>query len=379
MAMIPLFRPIVSLNAGSVVSEVLTSGMIGEGPKVEEFTALLKKEFENDYITCLNSCTSALRLAYRLAGVKGGTVITPTFTFPATNTALLEELPANIVFYPVDKKTLTIDTCNPDFVRYMREHTVDAVIITLVGGVPPYNLQGLKELIEECGSKLIIDAAHAIFTTYKGKHISHYCHYCCLSFQSIKQLTTGDGGALICSSVEDYDRAQKLKWVGIDRTLPKGVSRLEHQMTYSIKEAGFKYHMNDINAAIGIANLPDAKQAVLMSRSNARLYTSLLRDIDGIALLSPPKNANPSWWVYGFWCEEPGRNMELIKHLELCGVQASPLWRSNHMHDFLFSAERLDDTQVENHTCFIPNGPWVSTDDVSFISDKIKDFMLAGK
>tara|TARA_Y100000310_G_scaffold241139_1_gene245049 strand:- start:5541 stop:6599 length:1059 start_codon:yes stop_codon:yes gene_type:complete len=339
--MVPLFKVNMSPDAGPAVQKVLESGMIGEGPAVKKFTGQLRTLWDNQNVICTNSCTSALVMALRLAGVgPGDNVITSPFTFPATNCAV-KQVGADIVWGSID---------NTFCLSLRGLPRAKAIIITLVAGNIP---EGLEEFLEQAAAAhcaVIFDAAHAFLTEYKGKHISHWADYTCFSFQSIKHLTTGDGGALACRNEWDHARARKMKWFGMSRDVPEGWSRTRHQMEYSIREWGYKAHMNDISATIGLANINLAIDAVNKSRENTHALAAFYH------LPTVPDGCIPSWWVL------PVRNLFFPKKIfENAGIQVSKLWKLNDDHD-AFPNRKLDRGSWTPY--IIPNGSWVTSDDI---------------
>ena len=128
---------------------------------------------------------------------------------------------------------------------------------------------------------IIQDAAHSIGTTYKGKQLAEFSDYVMYSFQAIKHLTTGDGGLLFCPNEEFYEKAKLLRWYGIDRENNSKDFRCEAD----VEEWGFKFHMNDVNASIGMANLKDIDKIIDRHKDNGRYYNENLKDVPGVTLL----------------------------------------------------------------------------------------------
>ena len=372
--MIPLFKVNMSPEASNAVAGVLESGMIGEGPKVEEFTEKLQELFDHNGVVCTSSCTSALEIALRLCSVRGHPVVSTPFTFPATNCAIANE-GGLIEWTAVDPDTLCVET--EATIRKAIETKARAVVITLVGGLVPKNFDHFYWALKTNYIPLILDCAHALTTTYKGKHISHWADFTCYSFQSIKHLTTGDGGALVIENETLYEDAKKLKWFGIDRKVPGGKTRLEHQMESSIRQSGYKAHMNDIAAAIGLANLPGAIGAIRISQDNAAYFDDFISTnlFDKIEPLYIGPESTSSRWAYGFKvkyneCEDGSYYreddkrlafvMEKTKALNELGVAASPLWKMNNEH-YCFSRKPFLARQPA--AIFIPSGFWVRAEE----------------
>lgn len=384
---IPMFQSAVSPDAADAVKEVLASGMLGEGPKVEAFTARLQDYLDNNRVVCLNSCTSALIMALKLYGIRSGKkVLSSPFTMVATNCAIAAT-GADIEWFDPSTENFSID--HDEYKEVVaRLSKVDAVILTLVGGVPPHYYL-LEQLRRECHRQhipLILDAAHGLTTSSEKGHISEYADMTCLSFQSIKHLNTVDGGALVINKDLPrslYDRAKKLKWFGMSREVPEGMTRLQHQMTADVPEPGNKWHMNDVCATIGLANWDLAFQNVEKSTDNALFYNrefSRCPELHGtsvklISLLDPPRC---SWWVYGLLVE---RRDELIEHLAKDNIVSTPMWRRNDFYSGFKQSKvpMLNMDEISKKVIFIPNGFWVTAADRQRIVDSIKTFYKAGK
>lgn len=255
--MIKLFKPFISEEAKASVMRVLSSDQIAQGPEVELFEKELEEKLGKKCLT-VNSGTSALELAYELAGVdEGDEVITPILTCTATNLPILHR-GAKIVFADITKD-LNIDI--EDVKRKITPRT-KCIVFVHFGG----NNRGLAELVELCNSlniRLVEDAAQAIGGVYWGQ-----ADFTTVSLQAIKTITSGDGGLLLCRNNQDYEKAKRLRWFGIDREAKqKGLNP-------DVVEAGYKYHMNDISATIGRSNLPHLDELMSHQSKLAQIYQS---------------------------------------------------------------------------------------------------------
>lgn len=254
-----LFKPFVSWKAKWNVLKVLSSTQLAEGPLVKQFEYEFGRVFSKTYVVALNSGTSALELAYELAGIKeGDEVITPVLTCTATNIPLVRR-GAKIVFADIDHDL----NINIEDVKKKITNKTRAIVFVHFGG----NNRGLKELLGLCqvtGITLIEDAAQAVGSDYWGQ-----ADFTCVSLQAIKTLTSGDGGFLICKDSKAYQKAKRLRWFGYDR------ERKQLLGDTDLTEAGYKYHMNDITAAIGLGNLK-ALPKLLAKRKKIRDYYNSL-------------------------------------------------------------------------------------------------------
>jgi len=258
--MIPLFKVFTAPEAADRVAATLASGYLGEGRRVAEF----ERGF-GDLIgspvrpLAVNSCTSALDLALHLCGVGPGDVVISTpMTCTATNTMIVNR-GAKILWADVDPLTGLIDPTS--VAQLIDTWGVDfRAILAVDWGGRLCDYDALKAAAG--GIPVIEDAAHVA----GGQSWESRGDCVAFSFQAIKHLTTGDGGALIVPAVE-RDRARLLRWYGLDRE-----SSASFRCDQRITEAGYKYHLNDIAASIGLANLPHTEWVVDLHREHARAY-----------------------------------------------------------------------------------------------------------
>lgn len=392
--MISLFKVFMNDNAGEEVNKILYSGFIGQGKKVEEFEDLLKNYFRNYLVLTSNAATSAEHLALHLlknpsvnkissdnSGIRnvtdshwpginpGDEVLTTPLTCTATNWPILAN-GLNIKWVDVDP-----NTCNMDLDDLARKITpkTKAIMVVHWGGYP-LDLDKLKEIQNKASSiigfkpAIIEDCAHSLGSSYKGKKIGNHGNICTFSFQAIKHLTTGDGGALVVPHKDLYDRGKLLRWYGIDRETNSKDFRCEDD----IKEWGYKFHMNDINATIGISNF-DKVTEELINRNieNANFYNEKLKGIDGVELMENSKDRQSSYWIYTIKVKNRDRFMDYMRD---CNIMVSRVHERNDKHScvsqyktILPNLEKL----VEEMIC-IPCGWWVTNEEREYIVDSIK-------
>jgi dTDP-4-amino-4,6-dideoxygalactose transaminase len=363
--MIPLFKVFMSEDAPRRVADALMSGYVGQGERCEEF----ERAF-GDLVGApeppllLNSCTSALDLALHLCGVApGDEVISTPVTCTATNSPIVTR-GARIVWADVDPLTGLIDP--EDVGRKLSDETKAIIAVDWAGRVCDY------DALRQCGVPIIEDAAHALLAQRNGKSIASQergrpgwfvgANYITWSFQAIKHLTTGDGGALLAPPYLT-ERARLLRWYGLDRR-----SGADFRCAQDIQEVGYKYQSNDIAASIGLANLPHAEGIVAAHRANAAYYDRELVGLPGVT--PPPPDPGCSYWLYSLLVEDRD---EFIRFMASRGVQTSRVHARNDRHaafrraavnpnDWLHGVDAFDAQQVS-----IPVGWWLDDRDRAHI------------
>ncbi|MEL6894553.1 MAG: DegT/DnrJ/EryC1/StrS family aminotransferase [Planctomycetota bacterium] len=272
-------------------SEVLASGFVSEGKVVAEFESALRDQLKVSPAVAVNSGTAALHLALRVAGIgPGDNVLVPTQTFVASALAIL------------------MSGATPRFVDIGRDGliSVDSIresINSQTRGIMPVHWSGqpcdmdpINQIAAEHDLCVIEDAAHALGATYRGRPVGTLSRMTMFSFQAIKHLTTGDGGAICCNDPDDFRRAMQLRWFGIDRANAK--QTLLGERDFDLTEVGYKYHMNNVAAAIGIGNLHGLDQRIQRHREIAdRLQNEIAFD-DEIESLPFQDDTQSAWWFY---------------------------------------------------------------------------------
>lgn len=289
---ISFFHSHISPRALELVNEVLRSGWVNEGEMVRKFEASLTDVLGLRHPVAVNSGTSALHLALVLSGVRAGDeVILPAQTFVATGLVVLMQ-GATPVFADIDPMTGVI---SPESVAEKITPRTRAIMPVHWGGYP-CDLDEMHALARHHDLVVIEDAAHALGATYKGRPIGTISRFTAFSFQAIKHLTTGDGGALCCQDEEDAKAAIARRWFGMDRAARQ--PNLLGARGIDIKTVGYKYHMNNVAAAIGLGNLEDFPKRLARRRQIAAFYRSALSDCPGLQLLRLKPDREHAYWLF---------------------------------------------------------------------------------
>jgi dTDP-4-amino-4,6-dideoxygalactose transaminase len=229
---------------------VMKSCWLGTGPKVAQFEKDLANYVGSPYAAAVNSCTAALHLSILAAGVQpDDEVITTPMTFCATVNAIIHA-GAKPVLADVDPVTMNID---PKSIESKLTNRTRAILPVHFAG-RACNMDAITAICKSKNLKLIEDCAHAIETEYKGRKTGTFGDFGCYSFYVTKNIVTGEGGMIVTKSEADAARVKVLGLHGMSKDAWKRFSDSGYKH-YQVVEAGFKYNMMDLQAAIGIQQL----------------------------------------------------------------------------------------------------------------------------
>lgn len=364
--MIPLFKVHVPPREHLMpnLEKVIYSGYITQGAKVQEFENKLGMAWGVPNVLTVNSGTSALQLALRLANVRRGNVVTTPMTCSATVLPVLAE-GARPVWADVDPDSGNID---PDDVARKITRDTRAILAVHWGG-QPCDMTKLLSIGSQHGIPVIIDAAHALGAEWNGQSIATQADFTCYSLQAIKHITTGDGGILVVKYADDYARGKRLRWFGIDREAGTGDARVEND----IPEWGYKFHMNDIAATMGLAQLHYLSYIVGRHRDNAAYYDSVL----STSRQTVPSEANGAWWLYTLLWVDGDARARFMEYMKAQGIQVSRVHaRLDSLTCFKqYNAGHLPGviSFFDRETC-IPVHWGLSKDDREIVADAVNQF-----
>jgi perosamine synthetase len=368
--MIPVFRPTVGDEEISAVTEVLKSGWWGLGPKTKEFEDAFAQYVGASHAVGLNSATAALHLALKVADVEGAEVITTPMTFVSTNHAIVHNK-AIPVFADIEEDTLNIDV--RDIARKITRRT-RAIMVVHYGG-HPCDVDAIHALARERGIKVIEDAAHACGAQYCGKRIGSLSFATCFSFHAVKNLAMGEGGAIATSDEAIDRRLRKLRWLGISKdTWSRAEDVSKYSWYYNVEEFGFKCHLNDIPAAIGLVQLRKLDESNTRRRERAARYTAGLADLEWLKTPVERANVRSAWHNYVVKVER-GRD-DLMRYLQEKGIATGMHYIPNHLYDIYapFRCELPVAERVWQKMVTLPLFPDLSFDQVDYIVDAVRSF-----
>ncbi len=377
---IPMFKVRMAYKRGSI-DEVLQSGYIAQGPKVELLEQKLQQYTGSPFCATVNSGTSALHLALRMVKDASDELsILKPWDSIERKTVLSIPPPCTAAKFPILANGLDIkwvdtdhNTANVDLDDLARKMSPDVAAIMVVhwAGTPCDldRIAAIQDAAEkEYGYRppLIEDAAHAFGAEWDGKKLGNHGNYVMHSFQAITHFTTGDGGVLISPTYAEHKRAKLLRWFGLDREKSPSM-RCEQD----VRAWGYKFHLNDISAQIGLDNFTLVEDTVAKHRANGCWYNENLKDVPGVRLLTQPDKANSSYWIYSMRVED---KEGFIKMMASHDISVSQVHDRNDKHTALraYKSQLPGTDEIMSEIISIPCGWWVTEEDRERIAEAIK-------
>jgi len=317
--LIPVAEPWIGEKELQYVTDCVKSGWISSlGDYVIAFEERFARYCGMEYgISCANG-TVALHLALVALGIGGGDeVICPTLTFIATANAI-SYTGAKPVFVDSEPYTWNID---PERIEEKMTKNTKAIIPVHLYG-HPCDMDRILEIARANGLYVIEDAAEAHGAKYKGKMVGSMGDIACFSFYGNKIITTGEGGMLLTNDEDIFERAKLLRDHAMSTT-----KRYWHEFI------GFNYRFTNVQAAIGLAQLERIDEIIKIKRKNAKLYNSLLKDVEGLTLPPEMDWAENVFWMYSVLIEDdfPVVRDELADSLRERGIDTRPFFCPIHV------------------------------------------------
>lgn len=311
------------------VQEVLDTGVLmryGFDPmrkgrwKALEMEAALAARMQTRHAHLVSSGTAALTVALASAGIGAGDeVIVPTFTFVASFEAVLS-VGAVPVLCDIDD-TLTLD---PGAVEAAIGPRTRAIMpVHMCGSMA--DLQALKALADARGLLLIEDACQAIGGTYKGKPLGSIGHLGCFSFDYVKTITCGEGGALITSDADIYERAQAYSDHGHDH-IGSDRGAEGHALL------GYNYRISELNAAVGLAQLGRLDEFLAVQKRHYDALRKAVQAVPGIEFRRVPEGGVENYSFLSFFLPDPGTAVRAQRALTSAGLDGVFYWFDNNWH-----------------------------------------------
>jgi perosamine synthetase len=272
--MIPVFKPAVGEEEWLALREPIMQGYLGLGPKTKEFEEKFAAYIGVPHAVGCNSGTSALDLAFAVLDLDGGEVITTSLTYVATNHGIIHAggVP---VFADIEEDTGNVRL--DEIERCITPRTKAICVVHYTGH--PCDMDPIIELAARHDLPVVQDSAHACGSKYKGRMVGSFGGINTFSFDPVKNLATGTGGMVTLSDDADDARMRRLRWLGHAR--PPGTPPAPGEADYfhETVEIGYRHHMNDLSAAIGIVQLGKLERHNQRRREIAATYDAAFADL----------------------------------------------------------------------------------------------------
>jgi len=313
---IPLFAPDFGPEEDREVLEVLHAGWIAMGPKVEAFEKCFADFVGAPHAVAVNSATAALHLANVLLGLRpGDEVIVPSLTFAATVNAV-RFVGATPVFADVSgPDDWTIGAT--EVARRMTRRTRAVVVMHYAGYA--CDMEGILAVCRDARVAVVEDACHGLGGTVAGRSMGVLGDIGCFSFYSNKVMTTGEGGMLVTADPDRAKRARELRSHGMSAT---SIDRMRGAMGYEISELGWNYRLDDLRAAVGLAQLRRLPQALARRRALVERYRERLQGVEGIRFPRHGGRGTPAYYLVPILIER-GERDKIRAAMAEQGVQTS--------------------------------------------------------
>lgn len=367
--MIKVSRGCLGEEELTAVREAFEYGYFGLAAKVLEFEEALKDYLGARHVVATNTGTAALHLALDALGIgRGDEVIVPSLTYVAAFQAIAAT-GAIPIACDIEPDTLLMDLADAE--RRITPRTKALMPMHYAGS--PINIEAVLSLTRRHNLRVVDDAAHAFGSTYKGQKIGSFGDVSCFSFDSIKNITCGEGGAVVCNDDELAELLRKKRTLGISRKPAASGSRVRGWQ-FEVTTSGFRYHMSNINGAIGLVQLRKADVFIARRREICRRYDLAFQDLPGVqALRMDYTRTAPHIYVVRV---KDGRRDDLMEFLGQRDIEAGINYVPNHLHPY-FHVDGLKLPEVESayeEILTLPLHCALLDSDVEFVIDSVGSF-----
>ncbi len=367
--MLRLSKSVIGIEEINAVTKVLEKEYLGMGDNVREFEELLTLYFNRPSV-CVNTGTSAIHLALQALGVgSGDEVLVQSLTYVATYQAITAT-GATPIPCEINPDSLTIDLEEAE--RKLTTKTKVILPVHYGGGVG--DLDSLYEFAKKNNLRVVEDAAHAFGSLYQDKLVGSFGDICCFSFDGIKNITSGEGGAILTDDEMVLERIKDARLLGVQKDTDKRYSG-KRSWEFDVEFQGWRYHMSNIMAAIGVEQFKKFPYFKTKRQDLAKLYQLEFLNLEQIKILDHNyQEIVPH--IFTIQVDSDKRD-ELKEFLSVKGVQTGVHYFPNHLlSKFKIEGLKLSLTEKLHKTLItLPLHPDLTEGDVKTISKLIKDFL----
>jgi dTDP-4-amino-4,6-dideoxygalactose transaminase len=372
MENVPIYKPLIEHEEKQASVEALELGWLGMGSYVAKFENAIKEYIgaADRHIAAVSTGHAALHLALLVAGVgPDDEVITPAFNNIADFQAIMAT-GAKPVFCDIDNDTLCIDLNKAE--ELINAKTKALIVMDYFCFLCPHTQ--IAEFSQRHNLRVIHDAAHSFGSKYQGKMIGSFSDICMFSFDPVKNITCIDGGALVMRTEQELEIVQEMRLIGMSQ--PSSVMyQNKRAWTYDVKRIGFRYHMANLHAAIGLAQLSKIDKISESRRSAARYYNQKLYKISEIQV---PKTDFNDITPFMYFIRVPASEREALRtHLKEKGVDSGIHWQPGHWFSLYKDCRKGDLSVTERagrEVLSLPLHSKMQTKDQRIVSDAVRSF-----
>jgi len=371
-APVPVYRPYLGSEIQDAVRDALAAGWLGMGKLSQDFELGIERYLGLDgrRVVSTNSCTEALHIAARLAGLgPGDEVIAPSFTYVAGHQAI-SRTGAEIVFCDIEPDRLSIDPAR--IADLVTDRTKAILAVDYLG--LPCRLDEIMDIARPRGLRVLEDAAHAFGSLSNGRPVGSFGDLTCFSFGPVKMITTLEGGAVITPDQRDVHVLHELRHLGIDSDTD---ARYKNQRNwdFDVVRQGYRCHLGSVPSAMGIAQLDLVDQFIANRQDYCRYYDEAFADLDELIRFDTDwKGVSPYIYVVRV---RDGRRDEFMAYLKERGIGTGIHFLGAHEFSF-YSGCRSDDLavtrEVTGQVVTLPLHPFMDTETLDRVVDAVRSF-----
>ena len=369
--MIPVFKPLITIKERQAADKSLEIGWLGMGKYVNEFEKKIKAiiQNKNKYVIAVNTGHSALHLIMMLLKIKkGDQVITPSFNNIADLQAILA-VGAEPVFCDIKKDTLCIDPVKAQ--KLINKKT--KAIIAMDYGSCIADHDEIRKIAKKYNLRVIHDAAHSLGSKYKDRSIGSFSDIVMFSFDPVKTFTSIDGGAIVVNKIQDMYKLHEMRLMGMSQKA-KVMYKNQRTWFYDVKSLGFRYHLANLHAAIGVEQLKKIKIIKKTRKMAFKRYNNGLKFVNEIITPKYDKDTIPFHYCIRV---KNNKKLNLIQFLKKNKIDTGIHWQPAHIFS-LFKKTKSGDlsvtNKIKNEILTLPFHSIMKKRDIDYIISKIKEF-----
>ncbi len=373
---IPVFKPLIEEEEIQSAVSSLEQGWLGMGSSVGKFEKAIKDFLgcHDRHVVAVSTGHAALHLGMIIAGVKpGDEVITPAFNNIADFQAILA-VGAHPVLCDIDEETLCIDVKKAESLITRKTKA----IVVMDYDCCLVDHESIMNLKEKYNIRVIHDAAHSLGSHYKGKKIGTFSDICMFSFDPVKTITCIDGGVLVVKTEKEVEALHQMRLLGMGQ--PSQVMyRNQRAWTYDVSSIGFRYHMANLHAEIGLSQIQKLPRITESRQHSCRLYNELLSKVP--SLITPKSDFNFITPFLYYIRVPSSQRQDLRDWLKDNGIDTGIHWQPGHWFSLLKECRAGDlsvTDKIGHEILSLPLHSMMCDSDIEYICKKIHSFFFQG-